>query len=414
MPVEYFRDDIIKLMLENVGKPLKFDRATTSVSRGRFVRADVELEVLANDRNHDEANRIIKDKVKSRVEPDEGSNGKSPSSRNAPGTANRQPRFWLPGIALLKMSSDPTSATIGSQSATKQTKRKWTPEEDIILVSCLTEMHNVGKYNSDTGFKTGYLIELERMILEKIPNTTIKAKPHIESRIKTLKKEWGIIHDMVQGKDTSEFGWNEHMHMVYAEDAIWDSYLISHKEATPFRTRSFRFYNELSAIYSKDRATGKDAQIADDVVEEIQVEEQNDIRVDTDNSAFVGLDDFDFMSTQVEPQNDGRKISNSSKRKKSNDEAIEICAESMLNAAKLISNTMPEVGKNLSDGLQYDRDMDMFQKLDRVLQEVEGLTLDEMDLVSLKLTDHPNKVAFFLSLDPDRRLQWIRRFLAGH
>ncbi|XP_031112035.1 uncharacterized protein LOC116016007 [Ipomoea triloba] len=161
-------------------------------------------------------------------------------------------------------------------------------------------------------------------------------------------------------------------------------------------------------------ATRKDAQTADDVVEEIQAEEQNDIRVDTDDNAFVGFDDFDFMSTQVEPQNDGRKRSNSSKRKRSNDEAIEICAESMLNAAKLISNTMSEVGKNLSDGLQYDRDMDMFKKLDRVLQEVDGLTLDEMDLVSLKLTNHPNKVAFFLSLDPDRRLQWIRRFLAGH
>ncbi|XP_019157564.1 PREDICTED: uncharacterized protein At2g29880-like [Ipomoea nil] len=309
------------------------------------------------------------------------------------------------------MASPPTSATIGSQSV-KQTKRKWTPEEDIILVSCLTEMHTVGKFNSDTGFKTDYLLELERMILNKIPNCTIKAKPHIESRIKTLKKEWSIIHDMVQGKNTSGFGWNDQKHMVYAEDAIWESYLISHKEAAPFRTRSFRFYNELSAIYSKDRATGKDAQTADDVVEEIQDEEQNDIRADTEDSAFVGLDDIDLTSTQPEPQNDGRKRSNSSKRKRSHDEAIEICAENMLNAAKLISNTMSEVGKNLSDGLQYDRDMDMFQKLERALKEVDDLANDEMDLVSFKLTDHPNKVAFFLSLDPDRRLQWIRRFLA--
>ncbi|XP_031108634.1 uncharacterized protein LOC116013118 [Ipomoea triloba] len=220
------------------------------------------------------------------------------------------------------MSSEPTSATIASQR----------------------------KYNSDIGFKKCCLLELERMILEKIPSSTIKAKLHIESRIKTLKKEWGFIHDMVQGKDTSGLGWNEQKHMVYAEDAIWDSYLTSHKEATTFRTRSFKFYNELSAIYSKDRATGKDTQTTDDVVEEIQAEEQNDIRVDTDDSAFVVLDDFDFMSTQ------------------------------------LISNTMPKVGKNLSDGLQYDHDMDMFQKLDRVLQEVDGLILDEMDLVSLKLT----------------------------
>ncbi|XP_019157736.1 PREDICTED: uncharacterized protein LOC109154389 [Ipomoea nil] len=156
--------------------------------------------------------------------------------------------------------------------------------------------------------------------------------------------------------------------------------------------------------FVQDRATGNDAQIADDVVEEIQAEEQNDIRADTENNAFVGLDDIDLTSTQPEPQNDGRKRSNSSKRKRSHDEAIEICAENMLNAAKLISNTMSEVGKNLSDGLQYDRDMDMFQKLERALKEVDGLANDEMDLVSFKLTDHPNKVAFFLSLDPHRRL----------
>ncbi|XP_019179037.1 PREDICTED: uncharacterized protein At2g29880-like [Ipomoea nil] len=178
---------------------------------------------------------------------------------------------------------------------------------------------------------------------------------------------------MVQGKNTSGFDWNDQKHMVYAEDAIWESYLISQKEAAPFRTRSFRFYNELSAIYSKDRATGKDAQTADDVVEEIQDEEHNDIRADTEDNAFVGLDDIDLTSTQPEPQNDGRKRSNSSKRKRSHDEAIQC----------------------------------QWLKLERALKEVDGL-----DLVSFKLTDHPNKVAFFLSLDPDRRLQWIRRFLA--
>ncbi|XP_019168853.1 PREDICTED: uncharacterized protein LOC109164759 [Ipomoea nil] len=43
--VEYFRDDIIKKILNNVGKPLKLDRTTTAVTKGRFARAAVEIDL---------------------------------------------------------------------------------------------------------------------------------------------------------------------------------------------------------------------------------------------------------------------------------------------------------------------------------------------------------------------------------
>lgn len=43
--VEYFRDDIVKSILENVGKPLKLDRTTAAQKRGRFARAAVEVDL---------------------------------------------------------------------------------------------------------------------------------------------------------------------------------------------------------------------------------------------------------------------------------------------------------------------------------------------------------------------------------
>ncbi|XP_031108685.1 uncharacterized protein LOC116013176 [Ipomoea triloba] len=43
--VEYFREDVVKLILMNVGKPLKLGRLTTSVAKGRFARAAVEIDV---------------------------------------------------------------------------------------------------------------------------------------------------------------------------------------------------------------------------------------------------------------------------------------------------------------------------------------------------------------------------------
>ncbi|WOL01653.1 hypothetical protein Cni_G10370 [Canna indica] len=85
-------------------------------------------------------------------------------------------------------------------------EKKWTPIEDEALIIVMMDLYQKGTHNADTGFKAGYLGELEKMIDAKLPNCGIKAKPHIESMIKTLKKEWSIVYDMVYGSHTSDFG----------------------------------------------------------------------------------------------------------------------------------------------------------------------------------------------------------------
>ncbi|MBA0695974.1 hypothetical protein Goari_002567 [Gossypium aridum] len=47
----------------------------------------------------------------------------------------------------------------------------------------------------------------------------------------------------------------------------------SHKASGQFRHHSFPYYDKLTSIYAKDRATGKDAQTTADIVEEIDAEE---------------------------------------------------------------------------------------------------------------------------------------------
>ncbi|MBA0614866.1 hypothetical protein Godav_015102 [Gossypium davidsonii] len=47
----------------------------------------------------------------------------------------------------------------------------------------------------------------------------LKAKPNLESRIRTLKRVWLIIYDMLRGKN-NDFGWDEHRQLVFAEDAF--------------------------------------------------------------------------------------------------------------------------------------------------------------------------------------------------
>ncbi|MFQ6623611.1 hypothetical protein Gotur_004087, partial [Gossypium turneri] len=119
------------------------------------------------------------------------------------------------------------------------------PEEDATLVACMIDLHNLRTFSTDTRFKFSYLNELEKMSEKVLPNAMLKAKPKLESRIRTLKRDWSIVYDMLSGKNNSGFGWDEHRLLVVDDDT-------SHKEASQFKHRSFPYYDQLTAIYAKD------------------------------------------------------------------------------------------------------------------------------------------------------------------
>ncbi|MBA0635679.1 hypothetical protein Godav_025942, partial [Gossypium davidsonii] len=62
----------------------------------------------------------------------------------------------------------------------------------------MVDMHNVRTFNADTRFKAGYLNELEKMLEKALPHAMLKAKPNLESKIRTLKRDWVIVYDMHQ------------------------------------------------------------------------------------------------------------------------------------------------------------------------------------------------------------------------
>lgn len=86
-------------------------------------------------------------------------------------------------------------------------------------------MVNLGKFKAENGFKPGFLNYVEEKLQVSLPNSGLKAKPHIESRIKTLKKDFAIIYDMLNGSNTSGFGYDPIKKCITAEKAVWDTYL---------------------------------------------------------------------------------------------------------------------------------------------------------------------------------------------
>lgn len=107
----------------------------------------------------------------------------------------------------------------------KGNKRKWNPREDEALVSSMVELYKFCSPKGDSRFKSGYLLELERMLDKKLPNCGLKGKPHIESRIKTLKKDWSILYEMIYGPHDSNFKWDSTRKIATADVSTWDAYL---------------------------------------------------------------------------------------------------------------------------------------------------------------------------------------------
>ncbi|XP_040952466.1 uncharacterized protein [Gossypium hirsutum] len=169
------------------------------------------------------------------------------------------------------------------------------------ISSSMVDLHNVGTFNADTGFKAGSLNELEKMLEKALPNAMLKARPNIESRIRLLKREWSIVYDMLNGQNNNGFGWDEHRQLVVVEDVVWDSYLKSHKDAAQFKHRVFPYYDQLTAIYARDRATRKDAQTAADVLEEINAKDVPTTDMNEERNSFydceadIPLDDMMFL-----------------------------------------------------------------------------------------------------------------------
>ncbi|XVF39666.1 hypothetical protein PTKIN_Ptkin01aG0051600 [Pterospermum kingtungense] len=150
-----------------------------------------------------------------------------------------------------------------------KTNHQWTKEEDATLVECLRVLVEDRKWKADNGtFRTWYLIQLEKMMETRLPQSKLKAEPHIESRVKTLKRQYNAIAEMLALG--SGFGWDDVEKCLIASKDVFDDWVRSHPNAKGLRNKAFPHYDDCPAIFRKDRATGLGAETAADAMEEIE------------------------------------------------------------------------------------------------------------------------------------------------
>ncbi|GAB4861774.1 hypothetical protein Ancab_037029 [Ancistrocladus abbreviatus] len=248
------------------------------------------------------------------------------------------------------------------------------------------------------------------MLKEKLLDAGLQGNPHIHSRIKTLKWDWSIIYDMVYGKNTFGFGWDDNRKMVVTKAHVWDAYVAFHKEAILFRKKTFPHLTDLCLIYAKDCATGANAQIIDDVVEEIQQEDAN--QQESINEE-IDLESREEGTSHTQSRYKEKNIESSSKRKRqkiNDDDAV--TSECILNAVMMLGNYIKEASKIL--GATEHVIQEKVAELDKFLREVEGLSAREWTLALIKLPNHPRQMLVFFSLPPTLRLEWLKIFLESY
>uniref|UniRef100_K3XKR5 Myb/SANT-like domain-containing protein n=1 Tax=Setaria italica TaxID=4555 RepID=K3XKR5_SETIT len=116
---------------------------------------------------------------------------------------------------------------------------------------------NDSGWKVDTGHKSGYLSFIEKELAKRLPNAHIKADPHIQSKVKTLKKLLSYILDIQQSG--SGFGWDDERKMVVGDKDQFMGWAKSRPGAAALYGKPFVNFDKLFEIYASDLAKGAKA-----------------------------------------------------------------------------------------------------------------------------------------------------------
>ena len=101
-------------------------------------------------------------------------------------------------------------------------RRPWSSDEEQSLVQCLTSLVQMEVWQSDFGFRPGYLQVLKNQMAESYPESGI-TEIHIEGKIKTWKSTYcTIVHQILMHEG---FSWDANEKKVLATNEVWTNYI---------------------------------------------------------------------------------------------------------------------------------------------------------------------------------------------
>ncbi|XP_041994795.1 uncharacterized protein LOC121745084 isoform X1 [Salvia splendens] len=294
----------------------------------------------------------------------------------------------------------------------ERSRRMWTPKEEDILAATLLELTATG-WKSDNGFRAGYQSKIEDSLRAEFPNTDLKGNPHINSKIASWKKSYGLLRSILS---RTGVGWNHHGdHKFDCSDEQWDQIVQADKETKYMRNKSWPLWETWKTIFGKDRASGVAA-------EEIGAAAKS-LRAQVSGGSQVYENDYhpsfeDFITEPFTPVSNNNEVhddsSDDSGKQTSTTKSIPRKSKKPSPDADLIEflgNLHQRTDARLemiSKRIGYEFDMGQArQEVYDKLCTVEGLTLPQRYRLCNILGDKPQRLEVFIGMPVNARLGYL-------
>lgn len=155
-------------------------------------------------------------------------------------------------------------------------KRKWTWDEDEELVKALCEVSVDPRFRvQGGGFKNCYSQGIESILAQRLPGRGIKACPHVESRLKVLKRKFYSIKDMLASPG---FSWDGSRKVIRCEKERYDEYCKDNPRAKGLNGIPFPHFDAFDAIYGKDQPAREGVQVSEEATANMENGNTNEAR----------------------------------------------------------------------------------------------------------------------------------------
>ncbi|KAH6787392.1 hypothetical protein C2S52_006944 [Perilla frutescens var. hirtella] len=259
------------------------------------------------------------------------------------------------------------------------------------------------RWKCENGFRTGYLICLEKEFLKAFPSSDLRAEPHVNSKMHVWKKCYSSLSFMLGRRG---FGWNDETKMFTVEnESIWKEHVKIDPFARTMRYKTWPHYHHWCEIFGKDRATGENAEdFSSADKDQLDV---NNVEFEGNMNDVMPEEENDFVSV-CQPASSSTGKKSKSKRKRLIDSTGEKLVELMGAFCEETKSGLSDLTKKM--GVDYDLQTQR-KSVYEALGVIRHLSVTDKVHVAKKLVNNSKELDLFFSLPDEAKKEMVRQLI---